>query len=51
MTIKQIAAELRRLDNRWKEAGGNVEASAPCQRAVANFVSENLDAILEKLES
>lgn len=47
MTRKSIIAELRRLDDAWKNAKTNDPGKH--QRALAHYVSENLDEILELL--
>lgn len=50
MTAKQIAAKLRELDRKWIAAsiGGK---PAPQLIEFAQFASENLEAIISKLES
>lgn len=52
MTCKRIAAELKRLDREWQKAPAlPLDKSAAAQRALANYVAENLEAITAKLES
>lgn len=52
MTAKKIAAELKRLDKKWRNAPAlSVDKAAVAQRALADFVAENLEAIVAKLES
>ena len=51
MTLKAIAQKLRELDKAWLAAGLDSERARKAKGEMADYISENLAAIVEKLES